>query len=222
MRRVFITLVWRDITHNMLRGGAAVRTMVFFLISAFLFGLALGPVQMDTTQNAYQIVWILALLSGLLSIDRLFYEDYDDGTLDQLALSPVPLWLTVMAKALSHWAYSALPLLILVPLVGTLLNLPEYLYRPLFISLLLGTPIFSLLASLGSALTLGARRGAILALMVILPFFIPVLIFALSYIEAVAQGYNAEPSLLILIALFLFTAVFSPLAGSLSLRQAIR
>ena len=167
------------------------------------------------------MIWVAALLSAILSMDRLFHVDYDDGSLELLALHPQPLECIVLAKVLAHWLTTGLPLIIASPLLAIFLNMDPSSYFVLIITLVLGTPTLSLIGSIGAALILGARRSGALLSLIILPLFIPILIFGVSAVEASILGISSKPQLLFLGALFLLSSALCPLASAASLRQAI-
>ena len=195
--------------------------VMFFMIVVILFPLGVGPEPAILSKISSGVIWVAALLSAMLSMDRLFHVDYDDGSLDLLALHPQPLEFIVLAKVLAHWLTTGLPLIIISPLLAIFLNMDISSYFTLIVSLFLGTPTLSLIGSIGAALILGARRSGALLSLIILPLFIPVLIFGVSAVEASILGISSKPQLLILGGLFLLSSALSPLASAASLRQAI-
>jgi heme exporter protein B len=184
----FFALLRRDLRLGFRQGIDALVVVLFFLAAGALFPFALGPEPQLLARIAAGIVMAMAALASLLSLDRLFAGDLEDGSLDGLALSPLSLELVGLAKVVSHWLMTGLPLLVAAPLLGLLLNLPASLYPILLLALLAVTPALSLLGGLGAALTLGARRGGLLLAFVILPLFIPILILGMGAVSAVAQG----------------------------------
>ena len=167
------------------------------------------------------IIWVTALLATLLALDRLFQRDFEDGSLDLLALSPMPLELAVLAKVAAHWATTGLPLMIVAPLLGLMMRLDPGSYVALEISLLLGTPTLSLIGAVGAAVTLGARRGGALLAILVLPLYVPVLIFATSALGAVAEGLPARPHLLLLASMLVLGIVLAPIVAAAAIRSAL-
>lgn len=193
------------------RSGGGLMVVVFFIIVVALFPLAVGPQSARLADISVGVIWVAALLAGLLSLDRMFQADYEDGSLDQLRLSPLPLELVVLAKAVAHWLGTALPLIIVTPLLGVIMNLPESFYLPLLLSLLVGSPALSFIGAIGAAVTLSVRRGGVLLSLLILPLYVPVLIFGV--LAVMDQG-----PLLILGALSLFSLVLAPWAAAAVIR----
>ena len=215
----FWTLVRRDLLIAMREGGAIGTALGFFLIVVTLMPLGLGPDLKLLSRIAPGVLWIALLLSALLSLNRIFESDHDDGTLEVIAMGELPLELVAVAKAFAHWLSTSLPLALLAPLLGILLNLELGAYPLLLITMLAGTPAISFLGSIGAALTLKARRGGLLLALLVLPLYIPTLIFGISALSAALtspSGY--ESSLLILIALSLVSLVSSPFAAAAALR----
>ena len=193
-------------------------TLGFLLIACSLFPLAVGPEPKRLAMMAGGVIWVLCLLAVIISLDRLFQKDHDDGILAQLYLSQTPAFLLVMVKAFVHWLSIALPIIAITPLAGLFLNLPTPAFFPLLLGLLLATPSLSLIGTMGAALTLGTRRSAILLTILILPFYIPILIFAVIGFETYLSGLNAMPHFLILAVLFIMSILICPFIGG----QAIK
>lgn len=215
----FAAIVGRDMTLGFRAGGGALQTAIFFALAALIFALAIGPDPDRLPTLAVPILWAGALLSALISLDRIFQADFEDGSLDVLVETSDLLEATVLAKALAHWLSACLPLIIITPLLGLLLNLPADGYMPLAASLLIGTPALSLVGSIAAALTLAMRRASILVTMLAAPLYAPVLIFGVSAAEAGAAGTPAfAPSLLFLAAITLFSIVIAPLAAASAIR----
>jgi heme exporter protein B len=166
------------------------------------------------------VIWVMALLACLLSLDRLFRDDAEDGSLDLLALSPVALEFLVLSKILAHWLISALPLIVISPLLATSLHMPAEAFPALLLSLLLGTPTLSLIGAIGAALTQGARRAGMLIGLLVLPLYIPVLIFGVAAVDAAAQGLSPQPHLLLLGGLLALFLPVAPVAAAAAIRQA--
>jgi heme exporter protein B len=217
--RAFFCLLWRDVRLGLREGGAIGTALGFYLMVVSILPLGLGPDLNLLSRIAPGILWVALLLSALLSADRIFHADHEDGTLEALALGPLPLELIAAAKALAHWLTTALPLAIMAPLLGLMLNLDIAAYPPLVGTMLVGTPAISFVGSIGAALTLGLRRGGLLLSLLVLPLFIPVLVFGVSTISAILTGPGGFLSpLLILIAFSLASIVLAPLATAAALR----
>jgi heme exporter protein B len=217
----FLLLVRRDLRLALRQGGDAAMVLAFFVLAVMLFPLGVGPEPAVLTRIAAGIVWVTALLAALLSLDRLFAADYEDGSLEALALMPLPLEFQVLAKALAHWLTTGLPLSVVAPLLALLLHLDRAGYPALLAGMALGTPTLSLIGAIGAALTLGARRGGVLLSLLVLPLFIPVLIFGVGAVEAAIIGMPARPHLLLLLALLLTAIPLAPIAAAAALRQAV-
>ena len=192
--------------------------LVFYVIVVTLFPLGIGPDGELLRQIAPGVLWVAALLATLLATEGLFRSDYDDGSLEQLVISGQPLTVLVLAKVLAHWLITGLPLILLSPLMAVILQLKLSSIPALLASLLLGTLTLSLIGAIGAALTVSLRRGGVLLALLILPLFIPVLIFGSSAVIAAEGGFAIEAQLSLLGALFLLALAFSPLAIAASLR----
>jgi heme exporter protein B len=199
-------------------GGAIGTALGFFLLVVSLMPLSLGPDLNLLSRIAAGILWIALLLAALLSLGRIFESDYEDGTLDVLATGPLPLEVVSAAKALAHWLSTGIPLALLAPVLGILLNLDLKSYPLLVATMLAGTPAISFLGAIGAALTLKARRGGLLLALVVLPLYIPTLIFGISTISAVAGPSGSGASFLILAAISLAAVVLGPIAAAAALR----
>ncbi len=220
--RSWVRLVRRDVRLGLSAGSDAAAALVFFIVTTALFPLGIGPEANLLARIAAGVLWVAALLANLLSMERLFATDYEDGTLDLLVLSPLPLELVALAKVAAHWLITGLPLLLIAPLMGALLGLPGPAFGTLAMALVLGTPTLSLLGGIGAALVLGTRRGGVLLALLILPLFVPVLIFAVSAIDAAAAGLTVRPHLLLLASVLALTVTCGPIACAAALRQAVR
>jgi heme exporter protein B len=217
----FRLLVLRDLRLALRQGGDAAMVVAFFVLTVILFPFGVGPEAALLARIAAGILWVTALLAALLSLERLFQADWEDGSLEALALMPLPLEAQVLAKCLAHWLVAGLPLIVIAPLLALLLHLDSAGYPALLLSLLLGTPSLSLLGAVGAALSLGARRGGVLLSLLVLPLYIPVLIFGVAAIEAAIGGFGARPHLLLLGALLAGALVLAPVAAAAALRQAL-
>lgn len=202
-------------------GAEIVNPLWFFLIVITLFPLGIGPEPELLARIAPGIIWVAALLSSLLALERLFRDDFLDGSLEQLLLLPTPLPLTVLGKVVAHWMVTGLPLLILSPLVALLLSLDFTTWRAVALTLLLGTPTFSLLGAIGVGLTVGLRRGGVLLSLLVLPLAVPVVIFASGAIEAASQGLPVDGYLALLGALLAGSATLAPFATAAALRVSV-
>jgi heme exporter protein B len=219
----FLALLRRDLVLSYRQGIDAWVVVLFFLAAGILFPFAIGPEPNALMRVSTGVVLSMAALAALLSLDRLYQGDFEDGSLDLMALCPLPLELAALAKALAHWLSTALPLLIAAPLLSLMLNAPTESYGPMLAALALATPALSLLGGLGAALTLGSRRGGILLTLLILPLYVPVLIFAAGIISRsiLAEGDPTGP-LLLLGGLDLGLLAITPWATAAALRQALR
>ena len=217
----FLAVIKRDLRLSYRQGADLVMVLAFFIIAASLFPLGVGPDPVILGRIASGVIWVLALLSVMLSLDRIFHNDYEDGSLEQMALSPQSLYLIVLAKIIAHWITTGVPLIILAPLIGVLLNLHSDAYWALMVGLLLGTPVLSLIGSIGAALSLGARRAGLLVAMLVLPLYIPVLIFGITAIDASLNNFPIRPHLLLLASILAACIPLAPFAAAASIRQAI-
>src|SRR5688572_3820436 len=192
--------------------------LLFFVIVASLFPLGIGAEPNQLRAIAPGVIWVAALLSSLLSLARLFAADHADGTLEQMVLGAAPLGAVVAAKSLAHWLVSGLPLVLIAPLLALQYDLPARLYGVLALSLLLGTPVLSLIGAVGAALTLGLRGGGVLLALLVLPLYVPVLIMGAGSVEMAAAGLAPDGQLLLLGALLVTSAAFAPWAIAAALR----
>lgn len=211
-----LAIAWRQ-------GGGIGRAVGYYLVVVVLLPLGIGPDQALLAQLAPGALWAVLLLAVLLSADRILQADHEQGALELMLLSPVPLELTILCKALAHWLTTGLPLALAAPLLGFLLNLQPDAFGPLVVSTVIGTPALSLLGALGAALTLGVRRGGLLISVLILPLYVPVLVFGTGATAAAVSGSGAfVPSLLILLALALAAIVLAPVAAAAAVRAHYR
>jgi heme exporter protein B len=218
----FLALLRRDLRLALRQGFDAALVIVFFVLAAVLFPFAIGPDPALLAPIAGGVVWVTALLASLLSLERLFLADYQDGALDLLALAPQPLSAIVLAKVTAHWLTTGLPLMVATPMVGILLGAPLAAIVPLLASLALGTPSLSLIGAIGAGLSLGARRGGVLIPLLVLPLYLPVLIFGAAAVEAGLNGASLYAPLAILGALLLAALPLAPLAAAAAVRNALR
>ncbi|UQY43067.1 heme exporter protein CcmB [Mixta hanseatica] len=202
-------------------GAEMLNPLWFFLIVITLFPLGIGPEPQLLARIAPGVVWVAALLSSLLALERLFRDDFNDGSLEQLLLLPTPLPVTVLGKIIAHWLITGLPLLLLSPLAALLLSLNFNGWRALALTLLLGTPVLSLLGAIGVALTVGLRRGGVLLSLLVLPLAVPVLIFASAAIDAAIMGLPVGGYLAILGAMLAASLSLAPFATAAALRISL-
>jgi heme exporter protein B len=206
-------LAWRSPAETLLG-------VVFFLVALALFPLGVGASPDILARIGAGVIWVLALLAVLLTLDRLFQHDHEDGSLDLLLLAPLPLELAVLAKCAVHWLTSGLLLVVASPILALLMNLPADAFWALPLALLLGTPSLTLIGAIGAALLLGSRRGAVLTALLVLPLYIPVLIFGVAAVDGVVLGLGARAPFLILGAIQLAALALAPLAIAAALRLA--
>ena len=216
-----IALFKRDLLIAFRNRGELLNPLMFFLMVASLFPLAVTPDPKFLGFIAPGIIWVGALLATLLSLDLMFKSDYEDGSLEHMLLQPQPALLFVLIKTLLHWLMAGLPLTIMAPLLGVMLALPDGGYLPLVLSLLLGTPTLSLLGSIGAGLTVGLKKGGMLMPLLILPLYIPVLIFAASSVQAGIDGNSFTGHLAFLGAYLALMLVLAPVASSAALKISI-
>jgi len=219
---MFWRVLKRELRIAFRSGSEVMNPLWFFLIVITLFPLGIGPESQLLARIAPGIVWVAALLSSLLALERLFRDDFTDGSLEQLLLMPAPLPLTVLGKVAAHWMVTGLPLLLLSPLAALLLSLDYASWRAMALTLLLGTPTLSFLGAIGVGLTVGLRRGGVLLSLLVLPLAIPVLIFASSAMDAAGQGLPISGYLAILGALLAASSVLAPFATAAALRISVQ
>lgn len=213
-------LMLRDLHLLWARRGDALQPVLFALLTVVLFALGLGGEARSLAPVASAVLWLAALLAGLLALDTLFRSDAEDGSLEQWMLAPVPLWWLILVRTVMHWFTTALPVVLAVPLLGELLHLPRAQLPVLMLSLLLGTPILSLLGAVVAALTVGMRRAGILVALLALPLYVPVLVFGAGAVVAQAQGLDAVGALLLLAAGLVLSLVLAPITAAAALRIA--
>ena len=221
MLKLIHAIIRRDLRLAMRRRADIVSALFFFIIVVSLFPLGIGPEPELLRKLAPGVLWVAALLSTMLSLPRLFADDHRDGTLEQLALAPQPLALIVLGKVLAHWLVSGLPLALLAPLLGLQFNLSGDALWMLSLSLLIGTPALSGIGAIGAALTLGVRGGGVLLSLLVLPLYIPVLIFGAGAVDATVTGLGAQAHLSLLAALSLSGVFFAPWPSAAALRIAL-
>ncbi len=222
MLRVFWCVLQRDLTLAMRRRTDVLTTLFFFIIVVSLFPLGVGTERQVLQILGPGVVWVAALLASMLALERLFAADYEDGTLEQMLLTAQPLSLLVLAKITAHWLLTGLPLVLIAPLVGMQYHLSDQAILIMMVSLLLGTPVLSLIGAIGAALTLGLRGGGILLSLLILPLYIPVLVYGAGAVEVSSIDLADTRPYLMLLAAFLVAALtLAPLAASAALKISI-
>ncbi len=215
------TLVARDVAIALRRRADALAALLFFVVTVSLFPLAIGPEPELLRAIGPGLIWVSALLASLLSLPRLFAGDFQDGTLEQIVLLKEPLGVLVLAKIFAHWMTTGVPLALIAPLLGMQFGLPMNSLATLVVSLLLGTPVLSALGAIGAALTLGLRGGGALIALIVLPLYIPRLIFGAGAIEQAALNGNAAPHLSLLAACLLIALALSPWAIGAAIKLAV-
>jgi heme exporter protein B len=218
-------IMWRVIRRDLLialrRRAEVANPVLFLLMVCALFPLGLGPEPARLAAVAPGVIWVVALLACLLASDSVFRSDFDDGSLEQMLLSPSSLYLLALAKSIAHWLIAGLPLALLAPVLALLLQLPAAAIPALMASLLLGTAVLSLIGAIGAALTVGLRRGGLLLALVVLPLYVPVLIFGASAVQAAAEGFSSSGQLAVLGALLALAIPLAPFAIAAGLRVSV-
>ena len=214
----FIALIKRDLTLGLRRKSQIYQPLVFQLLVVTMFPLGLGSGAKTLALIAPAVIWILALLASLLTLDQIFKNDYDDGSVDSYVLTSYPLPMFVLAKTCAHWLLSGLPLVLFAPVIGILLHLPASSYGILMLSLLLGTPIFSLIGSIGSALTMSLKHGGLLLTVLVMPLLAPVLIFGAGAVVESSLGNSANQHLMLLSGLLVLSLTLVPFASAAAIK----
>ncbi len=210
------SLLGRDLRLALRLGGGG--GIAFFVLAVVLIPLGVGPETATLARIAGGVLWIAALLAALLSLDRIFQADFEDGSLDQLMLSPLALEQVVLAKCIAHWLTTGLPMALIAPVLGMMLQLPQSALPALIVGMALGTPALSLIGAIGAAITVGVRRGGLLLSILVLPLYIPTLIFGARAVERALLDLSPWPSLGLLAALTLFSAALAPFVAAAALR----
>ena len=217
----FFALLRRDLVIAFRRRSEMVNPLLFFVLVTSLFPLGVGSQPKLLALMAPGVVWVAALLAALLSLDTIFRSDFEDGTLEQLLLSAQPVSVLVIAKVLAHWLITGLPLLLMAPLLGTFLGLPSQAIGTLVLSLLFGTPALSLIGAIGVALTVGLRKGGVILSLLVLPLYVPILIFGAGAVGNAAMGIDATAQMYIMAAFLIFSLTLSPIATAAALRVSL-
>lgn len=214
-------ILLRDLRLALRQGGDAATVVLFFVLAASLFPFGVGPEPNLLARIAAGIIWVTALLSVMLGIDRLFLADHEDGSLEGLMTQPVPAVGIVVAKCAAQWLMSGVPLILATPILALFLQLPAEGLPAMLAALALGTPSLVLIGAIGAALVLGARRGGVLLALLVLPLAVPVLVFGVAAVDAAVAGLPARPHLLVLGAMLLAALALAPIAAAAALRQAL-
>ncbi|WP_019865421.1 heme exporter protein CcmB [Methylovulum miyakonense] len=217
----FFAIIRRDLILALRRRSEIANPLFFFVLVITLFPLGVGAKPHLLQAIAPGIIWVSALLAAMLSLDSLFRSDFDDGSLEQMLLSPHPISILILGKVSAHWLVTGLPLLLVAPLLAIFLGMPGQSLGVLLLTLLLGTPVLSLIGAIGVALTVGLRRGGMILSLLVLPLYVPVLIFASNAVEMAAGGLPIAPQINILIAMLLMALVLAPWPTAAALKMSI-
>ena len=218
--QAFVFLLRRDLLLALRNRAEYAVPLLFFVLVITLFPLALGALPELLARIAPGIIWVAALLASMLSLDSIFRSDFDDGSLEQILLSAHPVAVLVLAKVCAHWLVTGLPLLIISPLLAGMLGVASDALPTLLLTILLGTPVLSLIGAIGVALTVGLRKGGIILSLLVLPLYVPVLIFAASAVENAAQGLDISAQIYMLLAFLFLSLSLSPWATAAALRMS--
>ena len=221
LSNAFFAIIRRDLILALRRRSERATPLLFFILVITLFPLGIGAQPHLLQAIAPGIIWVSALLAAMLSLDSLFRSDFDDGSLEQILLSAHPSSLLVLAKIIAHWLVTGLPLLFVAPLLAVLLGMPSHSIGILLLTLLLGTPVLSLIGAIGVALTVGLRRGGMILSLLVLPLYVPVLIFASNAVEMAGSGLPVDAQINILISIFVMALVLAPWPTSAALKMSI-
>lgn len=219
--KAMLAVMRRDLLMVMRRKSEVLTALFFFVIVSSLFPLGIGPEPALLRKIAPGVLWVGALLSTMLGLQRMFAADHADGTLEQMAISPTPLVWLVLGKVAAHWLVSGLPLVLIAPVLGIQFDLDASALGVLMLALLLGTPLLSLIGAIGAALTLGVRGGGVLLSLLVLPLYVPALIFGAGAVESHISGLGAGGHLSLLAAILIMAALFAPWAATAALRIAL-
>jgi len=221
LSRAFFAVIRRDLVLALRRRSEIANPLLFFILVITLFPLGIGAQPHLLQAIAPGIIWVSALLAAMLSLDSLFRSDFDDGSLEQILLSPHPTSVLVLGKIIAHWLVTGLPLLIVAPLLAVFLGMPNHALGVLLLTLLLGTPVLSLIGAIGVALTVGLRRGGMILSLLVLPLYVPVLIFAGNAVQMAGGGLPVDAQINILIAILLMALALAPLPVAAALKMSI-
>lgn len=221
MMTLFLKIINRDVKLSWRQGSTGLMVVFFFAMVVSLFPFAVGPEPEMLSRISVAVIWVAVLLSSLLSLDRIFQADFEDGSLDQFILLPLPLSLVVLAKSVAHWLTTALPLILLSPVLGLMLHLPEAGYLPLVLVMLLASPTLSFIGAIGAALTVNLRRGGVLLSLLVLPLYIPCLIFSVVAVNAAIAGEEMQLPMMILAGFTLASGVLGPWTAAAALKSGL-
>lgn len=221
MFNAWLQILKRDLLIAFRRRSEIIHPLIFFVMVISLFPLAIGDDKVLLQKIAPAIIWVTALLATMLSLDNLFRSDFEDGSLEQMTLLKMPLSLLVTAKITAHWLITGLPLILITPLLAVLLYVPGETTSMLLLTLLLGTPTLSLIGAVGIALTVALRQGGVILSLLILPLYIPVLIFATLALQNTAQGFSAEAQLAMMLAILVLAITLAPFAIAAALKVSL-
>lgn len=221
LSHAFFAVIRRDLILALRRRSEMVNPLLFFVLVITLFPLGIGAQPHLLQAIAPGIIWVSALLAAMLSLDSLFRSDFDDGSLEQMLLSPHPTAVLVLGKIIAHWLVTGLPLLLVAPLLAVFLGMPDSALTVLLLTLLLGTPVLSLIGAIGVALTIGLRQGGMILSLLVLPLYVPVLIFAGNAVEMAGSGLPVDAQISILISILLMALVLVPLPVAVALKMSI-
>lgn len=221
MFNAWVQILKRDLLIAFRRRSEIIHPLIFFVMVISLFPLAIGDDKILLQKIAPAIIWVTALLATMLSLDNLFRSDFDDGSLEQMSLLKIPLSLIVIAKVMAHWLITGLPLILITPLLAVLLYMQAETTTMLLLTLLLGTPTLSLIGAVGIALTVALRQGGVILSLLILPLYIPVLIFATLALQNTAQGFSAEAQLAMMLAILVLAITLAPFAIAAALKVSL-
>jgi len=221
LSQAFWFLLRRDLLLALRNRSELANPLLFFVLVITLFPLAIGAEPNLLARIAPGVIWVAALLASMLSLDGIFRSDFEDGTLEQMLLSAHPVPVLVLAKVTAHWLVTGLPLLLVAPLLAMMLGLDEDAYGILLLTILLGTPVLSLIGSIGVALTIGLRKGGIILSLLVLPLYVPVLIFSSSAIDVASSGLPATAQLSMMMAFLFLSLSLSPVATAAALKMSM-
>jgi len=221
LSNAFFAIIRRDLVLALRRRSEVANPLLFFILVITLFPLGIGAQPHLLQAIAPGIIWVSALLAAMLSLDSLFRSDFDDGSLEQILLSSHPASILVLAKIIAHWLVTGLPLLIVAPLLAIFLGMPTHSLGILLLTLLLGTPVLSLIGAIGVALTVGLRRGGMILSLLVLPLYVPVLIFASNAVEIAGSGLPVTAQINILISILMMATVLAPWPTAAALKMSI-
>ncbi len=221
LSQAFIFLLRRDLTLVFRNRGEFANPLLFFVLVITLFPLAVGAIPELLARIAPGIIWVAALLAAMLSLDSIFRSDFEDGSLEQLLLSAHPMPVLVLAKVCAHWLVTGLPLLVMAPILAEMLGMVGEAQSILLLTILIGTPVLSMIGSIGVALTIGLRKGGIILSLLVLPLYVPILIFAASAIDGAASGLDVSAQIYMLLAFLFLATSLSPWATAAALRMSM-